>query len=58
MERDGVIERMKKDLQSFSNANLSELKPVVDFYEGYIGEEAVNRKNEERSSKFFNSEAW
>ena len=32
---------MKKDLQSFSIAKLGELKPVVNFYEGYLGREGV-----------------
>ena len=30
--RDGVIERMQKDLLGFSNANLSELTQVTEFY--------------------------
>ena len=39
--REGVIERMKRDLEGFSRANLEELKGVVVFIESYIGREGV-----------------
>ncbi len=42
--KEATREIMKKDLRSFSRANLSELEKVVQFIEIYIEEEAVKEK--------------
>ena len=39
--REGVEERMKRDIEGFSRAKLEELKKVVAFIESYIGREGV-----------------
>ena len=53
--RDGVEERMKKDLIGFSNANLEKLKKVVTFIEGYIGRDGVKERMNKDLQGFSNA---